>query len=221
MECLHCGISFHDSWSETTLSNSGYNNTVWIALNAMCPSCHNAIVKLQKREYFQTPGVSPRDIGTFIAFPRNRFRKPTPSEVPEAIKDDYEEACAVLSISEKASAALARRCLQAILREQDYPQRDLAKQIDAVLNETDPTKAIPTGLRTTIDAIRNFGNFSAHPVTDQTTLQIVDVEPEEAEWCLEILEEMFDHYYVKPAQAVLRKAALNQKLAATGKPPSR
>jgi hypothetical protein len=47
------------------------------------------------------------------------------------------------------------------------------------------------------------------------------VEPGEAEWCLEILEEMFDHYYVKPEQAKARKAALDAKLLAAGKPPSK
>jgi hypothetical protein len=72
----------------------------------------------------------------------------------------------------------------------------LAQQIDALLSESNPAKAIPTALRQTVDAIRNFGNFSAHPITDQTTLQVVAVEPGEAEWCLDILDEMFDHYYV-------------------------
>jgi Domain of unknown function (DUF4145) len=114
-----------------------------------------------------------------------------------------------------------RRCLQTILRNQGYAQRDLAHLIDALLGEQDLAKAIPTALRETVDAIRNFGNFSAHPVTDQTTLQIIPVEPHEAEWCLEILEEMFDHYYVRPAQAAARKAALNAKLAAAGKPKSK
>ena len=85
-----------------------------------------------------------------------------------------------------------------------------------MLNEPDPAKAIPSALRQTVDAIRNFSNFSAHSITDQTTLQVIEVEPGEAEWCLDILEEMFDHYYVKPAQAAARKAALNVKLAAAG-----
>jgi hypothetical protein len=148
-------------------------------------------------------------------------RKPTPKEVPEEIKEDYEEACLVLSTSNKASAALSRRCLQAILRGQGYKQRDLAQQIDALLAEKDPAKAIPTALRETVDAIRNFGNFSAHPVTDLTTLQIIAVEPNEAEWRLDILEEMFDHYYVRPARAKARKSALDAKLKSAGKPRSK
>jgi hypothetical protein len=32
---------------------------------------------------------------------------------------------------------------------------------------------------------------------------------------------MFEHYYVRPAEAAARKAALDAKLAAAGKPPSK
>ncbi len=94
------------------------------------------------------------------------------------------------------------------------------KQISAFINETDPKKAPPQALADSVDAVRNFGNFSAHPINDVTSLQIVDVEPEEAEWCLEIIEEMFQHFYERPALAEQRKASLNAKLAAAGKPPA-
>jgi hypothetical protein len=40
-------------------------------------------------------------------------------------------------------------------------------------HETDPTNVLPRKLRETIDSIRNFGNFSAHP----TTRQVIDVTP--------------------------------------------
>jgi hypothetical protein len=107
------------------------------------------------------------------------------------------------------------------LRKKGYEQEALARQIEAFLNEAIPERAIPTTLRETVDAIRNFGNFSAHPITDQTTLQVIAVDPGEAECCLEILQEMFDHYYVKPARAAVRKAALDAKLTAAGKPRSK
>lgn len=152
--------------------------------------------------------------------PRGARFAPVPPEVPSRVRYDYEEACEVLQVSAKASAALSRRCLQTILREHGYRARDLSQEIDLLLNEPDPKKGIPISLRTSIDGIRNFGNFSAHPITDLTTLQII-VEPHEAEWCLEIIEEMFEHFYVRPAQAAARKAALDAKLAAAGKPPSK
>ncbi len=220
MDCPHCGIAFHDRWMNTTLANSKSGDTVWSASSTICPVCKNVIIKLSQIRPVP-PGQVPTTLTELLAYPCSSFRKPVPPEVPKHIKTDYEESCAVLNSSEKASAALARRCLQAILHDKSYTQRDLAKQIDALLNEADSEKAIPTGLRMTIDAIRNFGNFSAHPVTDQTSLQVIDVDPGEAEWCLEIFEDMFDHFYVRPAQARLRKDALDKKLAAAGKPASR
>jgi hypothetical protein len=228
MDCPHCGKAFHDIWNNTELpwvEPNKLDTNGWMAHTTTCPACKNSIIELSERRR-QLPSNRPQDLSIldirrFRVHPTNTFRRPTPAEVPADIKDDYEEACRVLPISHKASAALSRRCLQAILREQAYTQRDLAQQIDALLSESNPAKAIPTALRQTVDAIRNFGNFSAHPITDQTTLQVVAVEPGEAEWCLDILDEMFDHYYVKPVQAATRKAELDKKLAAAGKPRSK
>jgi hypothetical protein len=108
-----------------------------------------------------------------------------------------------------------------VLRDAGYIQRNLADQIDAVLTEADPLKAIPTGLRTTLDLVRNFGNFAAHVINDQTTLQIITVEEHEAEYCLDVLDALFDQYYIKPAEALRRKEALNAKLSMARKPPSK
>ncbi|WP_082077120.1 DUF4145 domain-containing protein [Bradyrhizobium sp. LTSPM299] len=154
-------------------------------------------------------------------FPIGANRGPVPAQVPEPIANDYVEACNVLPISPKASAALSRRCLQNMLRAAGYKNKDLAREIDMLLAEPDPKKALTQRLRETIDAIRNFGNFSAHPIDDKTTLQVIDVDPHEAEWCLEVIEELFDLFYVGPALAAAKKAALNAKLAAGGKPPAK
>lgn len=238
MDCSHCGIAFHEqpqhvdiigiAQLKIRLARSTPDPAIrWELIINTCPACKNDIIDLIRAEY--TTGNSSVLTGSldeisrtiFRVYPHNNFRKPTPGEVPDDIKADYEEACRVLPISAKASAALSRRCLQAVLRNQGYHQRDLFQQIDALLTEQDRTKTVPTALHSTIDAIRNFGNFSARRVNDQTTLQIIDVEPEEADWCLEILEQVFDHYYVKPAHAKARKDALDQKLKLGGKPPSK
>jgi hypothetical protein len=139
--------------------------------------------------------------------------------VPAAIAADYREANEVLPISAKASAALSRRCLQAVLTGAGYTDRNLADQVQKAIDENSAAKALPPALRDSLDAIRQFGNFSAHPITDQTTLQIIDVEEGEAEWSLELLGDMFDHYYVRPALAAEKRAALAEKLSAAGKPP--
>jgi hypothetical protein len=160
-------------------------------------------------------------VSTYVRFRVRDGSCSVPTDVPAPIAQDYIEACSVLPVSAKASAALSRRCLQHILRSHGYKARDLASEIDLLLNETDPLKALPMRLRETIDAIRNFGNFAAHPNENKTTLEIIDVEPHEAEWCLEVIEELFEHFYMGPAIAAAKKAALNAKLASGGKPQAK
>ncbi|WP_441228855.1 DUF4145 domain-containing protein [Tardiphaga sp. 20_F10_N6_6] len=218
MKCPHCTVTIHESWelSPTYVKGSA---TLWRTRFMTCPECAKDILGIGKAQ--RTPnGLSePKNFTQVI--PTGSSRPPVSTDVPQDIASDYKEAALVLPLSSKASAALSRRCLQSILWNAGYVQKDLSKQIDAVLAETDTTKALPTGVHSIVDAIRNFGNFSAHKITDQTSLQVIEVEAHEAEWCLDILDELFDHYYVRPAIAARRKALLDAKLAAGNKPPAK
>ena len=216
MQCPHCSVAFYedeDMWEEATIEPPK-SPQVWICKIGVCPNCNHPIIKL---ESYTTSGLYV--VRDSVIYPHDLpERKPIGDGVPDNLKEDYEEACKVLSISPKASAALSRRVLQAILLEQGYQRRNLFRQIEAVLNESDASKTLPFNLKNTIDAVRNFGNFSAHPITDTTSFQIIDVEPEEAEWCLEIIESLFDYYYIRPAADDKKLSALNQKLTKAGKP---
>ncbi len=73
-------------------------------------------------------------------------------EVPDRYKKDFLEASAVLSISPKASAALSRRILQDILRQELKIQKpSLAQEIDEFVQRKD----IPSYLSDAVDAVRN------------------------------------------------------------------
>jgi hypothetical protein len=147
--------------------------------------------------------------------PKTIARKPLSQEVPPACAKDYQEACLVLADSEKASAALSRRCLQHLLREHVGVQlSDLANEIQQVLD----AGKLPSHLAEGMDAIRNIGNFAAQPTKSQNTREIFDVEPGEAEWSLDVLEGLFDFYFVLPAIFKKKRDDLNTKLAAAGKP---
>jgi hypothetical protein len=213
MKCPYCSVYFHEEPDRQPLQYHVQNTDYWIT-SYLCPSCNKYILYLDTGDYQKVVNLK-------LIVPSGSSRGPVPVEVPKNISEDYVEACNTLPISPKASAVLARRSLQAILHSQGYKSKDLAKEIDLLLNESDTSKSIPNSLRETIDGIRNFGNFSAHPITDLTNLQIIEVEPHESEWCLEILEEMFQHFYVRPAEAKKRKDALNAKLVSAGKPTAK
>lgn len=225
MKCPHCTISIHEAWRVSAIqgmdAKGNVVSTVWRIQYMTCPECNKPIMRFGHtlEQGINLPQSGPASWTLF--YPPGSDRPPAPREVPRDIARDYAEAANVLSVSPKASAALSRRCLQSILWAAGYAQKDLSKQIDAALAEADTTKALPSGVHTIVDAVRNFGNFSAHKITDQTSLQIIDVEPHEAEFCLDILDAVFDHYYVKPAQAMAMKNALNAKLAAARKPSAK
>ena len=214
MQCPHCDVAFSekDAWERFHLEPASDRGWEWTCHAIECPECEELVIHIERTIDGESKSYV-RHIPEYarrVAYPLSAPPRSLPEEVPERFKADYREAHQVLSVSSKASAALSRRVLQSILNEQGYPGRDLSKQIDAVLNDTESDKALPTGVLRTIDAVRNFGNFSAHPISDITSLQIIDVEPEEAEWCLEIVERLFDHYYVRPAKDQKRLDELNE-----------
>jgi hypothetical protein len=132
------------------------------------------------------------------------------------LADDYREACLVLADSPKASAALSRRCLQNLLREAAKVRPgNLAEEIQQVID----SGKLPSSLAESVDAIRNIGNFAAHPMKSKTSGEILPVEPGEAEWNLDVLESLFDFYFVQPQIIRKKREALNQKLKDAGKPP--
>src|SRR5208283_3742535 len=150
-----------------------------------------------------------------LCYPKGMNRSPLPNEVPEEYASDYREACLTLPDSPKASAALSRRCLQNVLREKaNVKASDLAKEIQQILDEG----KLPSQLLQSLDAVRNIGNFAAHPIKSKTTGEIIDVEPGEAEWNLDVLEALFDYFFVQPAILQAKRDALNAKLKEAGKP---
>ena len=130
-----------------------------------------------------------------LVYPGLRKRVLINDAVPESIKTDYYEAVGVLNISPKASGALSRRILQAILSDQNYKGGQLDQQIQAVLREKCPAKVLPTALQESVKAVQKFGNASAHQWVHKETAEIITIEPDEAEFCLTVVEQLFQHYY--------------------------
>ena len=58
---------------------------------------------------------------------------------------------------------------------------------------------MPSSVVELLHPIRKVGNKAAHPTLYDAGF-IADVEPWEAEWCLEIIEAMYDYIFVLPAK---------------------
>jgi hypothetical protein len=220
MKCPHCLEGFHEGqawWSVVVGSNK---DGTWLVNRLLCPACQQYVFYLDNGT--AAFGIGQQNVRlsivtrSLLVWPRGVSRAPVPPEVPPEIAEDYKEACLVLSDSPKASAALSRRCLQNLLRlAAGVKPGDLSKEIDQVLS----SGRLPTEIAENIDAIRNIGNFAAHPNKSTATGEVVPVEPDEAEWTLDVLESLFDFYFVQPARAKAKRDALNKKLQEANKPP--
>jgi hypothetical protein len=203
MKCRHCSVAFHDTW---TVGFSAYDKfDSFTVSHTTCPTCGRLNVA-----YGTKPG------SRIFLYPRAISREPIDPCVPAEFADDYIQACNVLDISPKASAALSRRCLQHILRD---CAKVTAPNLDQEIQQVIKGNMVPSYIADSLDAVRNIGNFATHPMKSTASGQILDVEPGEAEWNLDTVEQLFDFYFVGPAKKAAQKTALNEKLAEAGKPP--
>jgi hypothetical protein len=215
--CPHCHIVVQFPYTNSVMDIRSYNHTTeeMKITGVCCPNCLRLVVTIESGTYTKesTNHYKFEADSEHVVWPLQYVRS-IPAEVPDDIARDYQEASATLNISPKASAALSRRCLQAVLRNAAKAmQHNLVDQIKHV------RPSLPSYISDNVDAIRNIGNFAAHPIKDTASNQIVDVEPGEAEWNLDVLDMLFDFYYVQPAIARKRRDDLNTKLKAAGKKP--
>ena len=217
MKCNHCLIEFHEKEILKFIAKD--EDDGWAVSYQLCPACNRLNMFLVNGQtlFGTLNGLSIGEKYSIILIRPSRAKRAScPQEVPASISEDYREACLVLEESPKASAALSRRCLQNLLEgAAKVKPGNLADEIQQVLDN----RTLPSHLSEAIDAIRNIGNFAAHPMKSKSTGLILPVEPEEAEWNLSVLESLFDFYYVQPAILARKRNALNEKLKDAGKKP--
>ena len=148
--------------------------------------------------------------------------KPFPDYVPAPILSDYREACLIRDLSPKASATIARRCLQGMIRDFWKIKKDrLIDEIKALEGKVDEQTW------EAIDALRTLGNIGAHMEKDINL--IVDVDLGEASLLIELIETLISDWYIERhereqrasrlvAAAAAKKAAKNGGVPQAEKP---
>lgn len=125
---------------------------------------------------------------TVYVFPPSTGQK-FPEYIPKAIRNDYEEACAILQKSPKAAATLARRCLQGMIR--DFWKIQKPRLVDEI---SELQGKIPAAQWAAIDSMRRLGNIGAHMEKDVNL--IIDIDPNEALNLLHLIELLMKNWYI-------------------------
>lgn len=157
---------------------------------------------------------------TWIALPKHNALPALNQLVTDPWRKDYLEAWKILEDSPRMSAVLSRRILGDLLEK--YAGRKeytLASRIDEFIKETKH----PLYIRQNLHYLREMGDFGAHtqvrqaPSTGTPDLPaepvIIDVDPQEAEWTLQVISDLFEHFIVAPQKDEEIRKAFDKKMA--------
>lgn len=223
MNCPHCNKGVKFQWQYYGPIKKIDNKKAYFLFYDTCPNCDQNVIYYSLSNYNTDNGfhlIDSDELGNYdiineiLIYPSKKEFEHIDS-IPRKYIEDYNEAREIISSSPKASAALSRRLLQLILREKyNIKEKNLSTEIQKFIS----LPGIPSHLTNAIDAIRNIGNFAAHPEKEENTGLIINVEPGEAEWLLEIIEALFDFAFIQPKKLEKRRNELNNKLQLLGKP---
>ncbi len=182
---------------ENEFGEFGYVSAVVACLNPKCKrvTVNYSLVRKDTSYEIWRPGPH---IQSWGLLPESSA-KLQPDYIPKALRDDYAEACRIRDLSPKASATLARRCLQGMIR--DFSGISKARLIDEinVLREAVENGSAPLGVTgesvEAIDHVRGIGNIGAHMETDVNV--IVEIDPGEAQALIDLVEMLFKEWYIQ------------------------
>ena len=211
-DCPHCGraqtvtsadtseSSIYFRMSESRLGDIGLSGTAVCCANPLCKmptvwvAVKRTVVHSNGQRFFDKiePIVAVRLIPESSA-------KLLPDYIPAPLREDYFEACRIKSLSPKASATLSRRCIQGMIRDfagiskatLDQEIKELRKRVA----EGQAPKGVSDESVEAIDHVRGIGNIGAHMEKDINL--IVSIEPEEAQILIDLIESLFDEWYVE------------------------
>lgn len=192
--CPFCNSSFPLVWDNTyksykpsflssdihPLETKYYTNTVKLNFYR-CPTCDATSLTLE--------GLNGEFENISMPIHPNSLARQFPEYIPKIIREDYQEAYSILNLSPKASATLARRCLQGMIR--DFWEISKSRLIDEINALQDK---IPIAQWNAINSLRSIGNIGAHMEKDVNV--VVDVDPHEAERLLKLIELLLEKWYI-------------------------
>ncbi|MFN3261427.1 MAG: DUF4145 domain-containing protein [Pikeienuella sp.] len=166
-------------------------------------------VYIARRVYSKENGKYIADFSKIFARARlmpESSAKPQPNYIPGPIVEDYKEACRIKDLSPKASATLARRCIQGMIRDfcgisEVTLYKEIEKLRDAVASGNAP-RGVSEESIDAIDHVRKIGNIGAH--MQKNISKVVSVDSGEPQILIDLVETLFEEWYVSRERRRLR-----------------
>lgn len=143
-DCPHCSAFAQQIWGNVIkpiCTGSGYNIEYCISV---CAVCGNTAFWEDDKMVFPLIGA-----GT-----------PPNSDMPDNIKNDYNEASNIVAISPRSACVLLRICIEKICDKKNAKGNDLNKKIKYLVKQ-----GLDKRIQQSLDTVRIKGNIAAHPST--------------------------------------------------------
>ena len=142
--CPICGAFAKQVWTEMNLQNraESYYAGVGDPKISVCNHCSGYSIWKDKKLVFPNTGTSQ-----------------LPNEdMPQDVKDDFEEARTILNLSPRGAAALLRLAIQKLCRHLGGTGENINSDIAALVKS-----GLPAKLQQALDSVRVIGNNAVHP----------------------------------------------------------
>jgi hypothetical protein len=171
--CPFCGAFANQRWNlaRKEAVGGGFQGVPGVAV-AQCTHCSEHSLWLGRSMIYPTGGAAPL---------------PNP-DMPADVRQDYEEARSILSISPRGSAALLRLAVQRLCKHLGQPGENINADIAALVKQ-----GLPVTLQKALDSLRVAGNNAVHP----GQLDIYDT-PEVATRLFGLLNIIVDNQITQP-----------------------
>lgn len=197
MECPHCRSEIEKTPHSFALGED--QDGSWQVSNIRCPTCDRMVVNLTTKQGKSYP-----------VWPQSFCRPRLSADVPADYTEEYQTAARVLCHSEEASAAISRRLLHRLLAvKTGAGHGSLSDQIRQAVIASD----LPPYLKQALQTLSRVAKLEPGTGKSEQPEALTAVEPGEAEWLLDVLEALFDLYFVEPARMERKQASLEQKIA--------
>lgn len=142
--CSHCGVisrQYHHS-SRKELNGPVSNQELNIIKSTVCEHCGNITLWLIDKMIYPDRGIAP--------LPN--------SDMPDEIKNDYEEAAAISQKSPRGAAALLRLAIQKLCVQLGGKGKNINEDIAHLVKN-----GLPSKIQKSLDIVRVIGNNAVHP----------------------------------------------------------
>jgi hypothetical protein len=202
MQCSHCHTEISVTPHVFALGED--SDGAWQVSSCRCPVCHRLLVSLCTKEG-----------STYPAWPATLSRPRLSEDVPGEYATEYLAACQIIAFSPEASAALSRRLLHRLLAAHaGAGPGGLFQQIDKAARSPE----LPPYLKDALRSLAQIAKLAPDNEKSRRPEVLAPVEPGEAEWLLDVLQPLFELYFVQPARMQRRHDELEESIGLLSEP---